>query len=188
MKKIISVSIFSICFLLLASASIAQQVIELKQPLSNKIIIKLMFRNGSIVDPAGKEGLTEATADLITAGGTKAMTNRQIKEFIYPMAASYSSSVDKEVSIFTFVVHKDFLEKFYPVVKGLMLTPSFTEEDFKRIKSNQQNYVDKVIRSSSDEEYSKVALEDLLFRETPYQHMVAGTSPGVASITLDDVK
>lgn len=187
MKKI-TASIFSICFLLITLAGNAQQVIELKQPLSNKIIIKLMFRNGSISDPAGKEGLTASTANLITSGGTATMTNRQIREFIYPMAASYNAGTDKEVTIFTFSVHKDFLEKFYPIVKGLILTPSFTEEDFKRVKSNQQNYVDQVIRSSSDEDYSKLALEDLLFRGTPYQHMILGTSKGVSSITLDDIK
>lgn len=184
MKKTASI-FFTFLFIAIAHA---QEVIELKQPLSNKIIIKLTFRNGSVVDPVGKEGLTDMTASLVTAGGTKTMTNKQIREFLYPMAAGYNSSVDKEVSIFTFTVHKDFLEKFYPIVKGLMLTPSFTEEDFNRIKSNEQNYVDQVIRSSSDEEYSKLALEDLLFRGTRYQHMVAGTTPGVQSITLDDVK
>ncbi|MDB5198864.1 MAG: peptidase [Chitinophagaceae bacterium] len=187
MKKII-IAVFSTCFLLASYVSMSQQVIELKQPLSNKIIIKLMFRNGSVTDPVGKEGLTEAVADLIAEGGTKTMTNRQIREFIFPMAANYSSSVDKEVTIFTFTVHKDFLRKFYPVVKGLILTPSFKEEDFTRVKSNQQNYVDEIIRASSDEDYSKLALEDLLFRGTRYQHMVSGTSAGVAAITLDDIK
>jgi zinc protease len=185
MKKLISIFIY---FLMIAFVGNAQQVIELKQPLSNKIIIKLVFRNGSISDPAGKEGLTASTANLITAGGTKTMTNKQIREFIYPLAASYNASTDKEVTIFTFSVHKDFAEKFYPIIKGLILTPSFTEEDFKRVKSNQQNYVDQVIRSSSDEDYSKLALEDLLFRGTRYQHMILGTSAGVSSITLDDIK
>jgi len=188
MKKIISSSILSVCFLLSAFTGIAQQVIELRQPNSNKIIIKLMFRNGSVSDPVGKEGLTATTANLITAGGTANMTSKEIREFIYPMAASYGSDVDKEVSIFTFSVHKDFAEKFYPVIRELMLTPSFTEEDFKRVKSNQQNYVDQVIRSSSDEDYSKMLLEDQLFRGTGYQHMVLGKSSGVSSITLDDVK
>ena len=188
MKKIITASIISACLFFIPCAGICQQVIELKQPLSNKIIVKLMFRNGSVTDPAGKEGLTEATADLITSGGTKTMTNRQIREFIFPMAANYSSSVDKEVTIFTFTVHKDFLQKFYPIIKGLILNPSFTGEDFSRIKSNQLNYVDEVIRSSSDEDYSKMALEDLLFRGTPYQHMVSGNTSGVSAITLEDVK
>jgi zinc protease len=45
-----------------------------------------------------------------------------------------------------------------------------------------------VIRTSSDEEYSKKALEDLLFRGTNYQHMMAGTVSGVKNISLADCK
>jgi zinc protease len=188
MKKILSGFLMLTFLTAFAFVSNGQQVVELKQPASNKIIIKFMFRNGSISDPKGKEGLTFTTARTITAGGTSTMTNKQIRDFIYPMAADYGVSVDKEVTIFTFEVHKDFLDKFYPVVKGLMLTPSFADEDFKRVKLNQQNYVDQLVRASQDEEYSKLALEDLLFRGTNYQHMIQGTSPGVTSITLDDVK
>jgi zinc protease len=162
--------------------------VELKQPTSNKIVVKLTFRNGSISDPKGKEGLTYTTATTVVRGGTANMTSKQLQEFIYPMAAGYTASVDKEVTTFTFAFHKDFIDKFYPVLKGLMLTPSFSEDDFKRVKSNQQNVVDNLIRASSDEEYSKVALEDLLFRGTNYQHMIEGTSAGVSSITLDDVR
>ncbi|MGE5810879.1 MAG: hypothetical protein ACM339_05215 [Ignavibacteria bacterium] len=42
------------------------------------------------------------------------------------------------------------------------------------VKVNQQNYADQVIRASSDEDYSKMALEDLLFRGTNFGHMVQG--------------
>jgi len=166
----------------------SQDVVELKIPKSDKVVIKLMFKNGSVSDPAGKEGLTRLTAGLITSGGTKDMSYSQVQAKIYPMAAYYSSGVDKEISIFTFEVHKDFLTEFYGILKGLMLTPSFDQKDFDRVKSNQQNYVDQVIRASSDEEYSKMLLEDFLFTGTKYQTMVAGKSESVKSITLDDVK
>ena len=166
----------------------AQEVVELKLPKSNKVVVKLMFRNGSICDPQGKEGLTFATANLITQGGTQEYTFSEIQDKIFPMAAQYYSSVDKEVSIFTFEFHVDFINDFYPILKGLMLTPAFAESDFTRIMKNQQNYVDQVIRASSDEEYSKKALEDLLFRGTNYQHMVEGKSASVAAITLNDIK
>lgn len=174
--------------IIFAATMFAQDVVELKQPNSNKVVIKLMFRNGSISDPKGKEGLTNATANLITQGGTQEMTYSAIQEIIYPWAAGYSSRVDKEVSIFSFSVHVDFLDQFYPILKGLMLSPAFAENDFKRVMKNQQNYVDQVIRASSDEEYSKKSLEDLLFRGTNYQHMVEGKSESVKNITLDDIK
>jgi zinc protease len=170
------------------SLSQAIEVVELPLPKSNKVVVKFMFRNGAISDPAGKYGLTFLTANLISQGGTDKMSYSEIQDFIYPMAAEYYVTVDKEVTIFTFEVHKDFLKEFYPVMTGLLLNPSFTEADFERVKINQQNYVDQVIRASSDEEYSKKALEDLLFRGTNYQHMKQGKSASVNSLTLDDVK
>jgi len=177
-----------ITLLLLGGIMFAQEVVELKLPKSNKIVVKLMFRNGSICDPQGKEGLTYATANMITQGGTQEYTFSEIQDVIFPMAARYSSNVDKEVSIFTFEFHTDFVKDFYPILKGLMLTPAFAESDFTRVMKNQQNYVDQVIRASSDEEYSKKALEDLLFRGTDYQHMIEGKSASMAAITLDDIK
>ena len=185
MKSLLSIiiSIFvisQICF--------SQEVIELKNSTSNKVIIRLMFRNGSISDPAGKEGLTDITASMIGSGGSSEYTYSQIQDMLYPMAANYGASVDKDVTIFYFQVPAVFLNEFYSIVKGVFLSPAFAESDFERIKSNQQNYVDQVILASSDEEYSKKALEDFLFRGTRYQHMTAGKSDGVKAITLDDVK
>ena len=177
-----------IVFLLLTGVVMAQQIVELKLSNSDKIVIKLMFKNGSISDPAGKGGLTFTTASLITQGGTGDLSYSDIQDKIYPMAARYSSSVDKEVSIFTFQFHKDWVDQFYPILTGLILNPTLIQADFERVKINQQAYVDQLIRASSDEEYSKKALEDFLFRGSNYQHMVEGNTKSVSSITLDDVK
>jgi len=92
--------------LIIVMSLFGQEFVELKLPNSNKIVIKFMFRNGSITDPVGKEGLTEATASVISQGGTGALTYSQIQDKIYHMAAFYGASTDKEVSIFTFEVHR----------------------------------------------------------------------------------
>ena len=173
---------------LLIGSAFAQEVVELKLPKSNKVVVKLMFRNGSISDPAGKEGLTYTTASLLTQGGTEDWSYSEIQDKLFPMAADYSSFVDKEVSIFTFSAPVDFLDEFYPVLSSVMLRPAFNEADFKRVTVNQQNFVDQVIRASSDENYSKMALEDFLFRGSNYQHMKQGKSASVKAITLEDVK
>ncbi len=166
----------------------AQELIELKKETSNSVILKYMFNTGSMMDPDGKEGLTQLTADLITDGGSLQYSKSEIDDLLYPMAGEYYNSVDKEVTVFTFEVHRDFTDDFYEIIRGLVLDPAFDMKDFERLKNNQQNYVDQVIKASSDEDYSKMALEDLLFRDTRYQHMVAGTSSGVGAITLDDVR
>jgi zinc protease len=171
-----------------ASSPLTGKLVELPLAHSNEVVIELMFENGSMSDPEGKEGLTYATANLIAQGGTSESSYSEIQDLIYPMAASYGAHVDKEVTVFTFRVHRDFLAEFYPIVKGLMLTPAFDDSDYQRLKLNQQNYVDQIIRASSDEEYSKKALEDLLFRGTNYQHMKEGKSASVRDISLEEIK
>ena len=184
MKKIIA-----ILFLFILGLQVnAADVVELKLPKSDLVVVKLMFKNGSICDPVGKEGLTSLTANVVADGGTGKMTSTEIKDLIYPWAASYYASVDKQVTVFTFEVHKDNLDKFYPVIIDLIKNPRFADDDFSRAKSNQLNYVSEVIHSSSDEEYSKKYLENFLFRGTNMAHLVDGTADGVNSITLNDVR
>lgn len=186
--KIIKVLLTSVFIMMVIHTVKAQDVIKLKMPNSNKVVVKLMFRNGSITDPPGKEGLTQMTVSLMAQGGAGKLTYGDIQDRLYPWAAEYEASVDKEVSVFTFQVPVVFATEFYPILRDVMLNPAFDENDFKRVKTNQQNYVDQVIRASSDEEYSKKALEDFLFRGTNYQHMKEGKSKSVAAITLDDIK
>ena len=183
-----SIIITALIVMALITKMNAQSIIELKQPESNKVIIKLMFKVGSALDGKGSEGITYTTARCVEEGGTSELTSSQIKDKIYPWAASYFVTVDKEVTIFTFEVPTAFLNDFYPIMKGLILNPAFSNEDFERVKANQQNYVDQVIRSSSDEEYSKKALEHFLFQNGSYQHLVQGKSKTVKDITLDQVK
>ena len=47
----------------------ALDVTELKMDQAGKVVFKVRFLNGSISDPAGKEGLTYATASLMASGG-----------------------------------------------------------------------------------------------------------------------
>ncbi len=173
---------------LMITQALAINVTELQKPELNKVVIKIRFENGSISDPKGKEGLTYLTSELINEIGTQNISKSEIDDMVYTMAIERNSFTDKEITTFTYQVHVDFLDQFYPVIRGLLLEPNFTTEDFERVKSNQLNYVDQLIRASSDEEYSKMALEDLLFRGTNYQHMTAGNTEGVSAITLEDVK
>ena len=106
-------------------------VVELKQPKSNKVIIKLMFRNGSISDPINRSGLTNLTANLMTQGGTKDYSFDEIQKLIYPMAAQYEVLVDKEISDEQMknahTIVKEIKEKGLSIVKNY-LTPKECRE------------------------------------------------------------
>ncbi|MBP7269220.1 MAG: M16 family metallopeptidase [Bacteroidota bacterium] len=165
-----------------------QEVIEIPDLQSNKVVIRLVFRNGSICDPPGKEGITDVTTSLIAEGGTQKLSSTEITRTIYPWAVRMYSSTDKETSTFSFEVLTKHLDQFYPIIRDLLLSPGFREDDFSRVISNQRNYVDEVIRQSSDEEYGKKYLEYKLFGGCPYAHLTAGTSYSLAELSLEDIK
>ena len=166
----------------------AIDVVEIKQNNSNKVVFKIRFDNGSVADPADKKGLTYATASLMAQGGAGGVSFADLQDKMMPWAASYSAAVDKQVTTFTFQVPVDFVDEFYPLVKNVLLAPDFAEQDFSRVMKAQQNYVDQVVRASSDENYSKFALEDQLFRDGNMQSLRQGTSASVKGISLDDIK
>lgn len=176
---------FLICFV----AARAQEIVQLPIPKSGKVTLRYMFRNGSICDPAGKEGLTSITTDMIVESGTSKMSSTEIRKMIYPWSASMSSSTDKEVAIISFQVPSQYLDEFYSkVVRELLLHPSFTKSDFDRLLSNQQNYVEQVIRQSSDEELGKKYLESFIFRGSPYAQLNEGNVASVKTLTVEDAK
>ncbi len=69
-----------------------------------------------------------------------------------------------------------------------LLSPGFREEDFQRLKDQQLNALKQDLRNNNEEELGKEELQNVVFAGTPYGHTVLGTTAGLESITLDDVK
>ena len=152
------------------------------------VAVKLWFKVGSQNDAKGKEGLAALTAAMISEGGTKDRTYDQILEELFPLAASYDVSVDKEMSVVTGVVHRDAVDPYYPLLLDAVLNPGFREDDFERLRSRAIDQLTKQLRYSSDEELGKAALYSTVFAEAPYEHVDLGTVEGLESITIDDVR
>jgi zinc protease len=174
-----------------AAAQGGQQVqirfIEQKSVVPN-VMVKLLFTTGSANDPKGKEGLAEMAAAMITDAGSKSMRYDEIQKALFPSAGSFSSQVDKEMTAFTAVVHKDNLQKFLDIVLPQLLTPGFRDEDFSRVKDAQLNALEQDLRASNDEELGKEELQNVIFAGTSYGHTPLGTVSGIKAITLDDVR
>jgi zinc protease len=150
--------------------------------------IKLLFAVGSAHDPAGKEGLAALAAAMIAKAGSRAMTIEQIDAALYPMAGSLDEQVDKEMTTFTAIVHRDQWVPFLGTVLPQLLDPGFREADFKRLKDAQLNALVQDLRSDNEEELGKERLQTNIFRGTPYGHVALGTIAGINAVTLEDVK
>jgi zinc protease len=155
---------------------------------STVVDFRFVFTTGAIVDPPGKAGLAKLTAQMLSGGGTKDLTYRQVVDAFYPMASGLSSQVDQEMTVFTGKAHIDNLEAYYKLVRSMLLEPGWREDDFRRIKDQSLNAIRVGLRSNNDEELGKEVLYAELYRGTPYGSYSQGTISGLESITLDDVK
>jgi len=169
-------------------ASSPEGTITLAEPGSPFVALDVWVKAGSQNDPAGKEGLAYLTAQLVSDGSTQQDSYQAIVEKLYPMAAGYGASVDKEMTVFRGLVHVDNLEDYYGLFRNALLSPAFAEEDFNRVKAQLLNYVERGRRFNRDEELSKELLYWMAYQGTPYAHPVEGYVESVRSITLDDVK
>jgi zinc protease len=165
-----------------------KNVVQLPVPNDPTISFRIWFKVGSQNDPAGKEGLANITAAMLTDASTKKNSYATILDKLYPLAASYDADTSVEMTVIHGRVHKDNLKEYYPLFMDAILDPAFTQEDLDRIKSQATNYLENTLRYASDEELGKAVLYDEVFRGTPYGHITAGRIASVKSITLDDVK
>jgi zinc protease len=193
MRRLAFALALAACALLLACSapkpeSAVPPAITLSEPGSPFVAFNIWVKCGSQNDPKGKEGLAALTARLLEDSSTRNNTYEQILEKLYPMAAGYGASVDKEMTVFTGRIHKDNLDAYYGIFKDAILAPAFKEEDFNRIKSQTMNYLKQTRRYSNDEELTKELLFREIYRGTPYEHPEEGYVSSVDSITLEEVK
>jgi zinc protease len=152
------------------------------------VTFRIQFRAGAADDPAGKKGLTELTASMLTDGGTVKHSYEEMATLFYPMASSVSAVVDKDVTTFVGTTHIDNLDKFLDLFTQILLEPRFDAHDFDRLRTSQSNYLSKTLRGGNDEQLGKEALGVCMYAGHPYGSPNEGLVSNVDAITLDDVK
>jgi zinc protease len=172
----------------LAAQASAGRLITLPEAGSPFVAFNVWVQVGSQYDPKGKEGLAALTAALLADGSTTEHRYDAILTQLYPMAAGYGASVDKEMTVFTGRVHRDNLDAYYGLFRNAVLRPAFDQEDFARIKTRTLNFLERGRRFARDEELAKELLFWMAYRGTPYEHPEEGYVESVRSITLDDVR
>jgi len=163
------------------------RVVELpgKSPL---VTIRLVFTTGAASEPADKPGAAALTASMLSDGGTKTMTYKQITEALYPMATTIESYSDKEMTTFVGETHVDNLEKFYALMRDAVLHPGWRAEDFTRLRDQQLNALRVSLRGNNDEELGKEALYNAIYKGHPYGHEDLGTVSSLQKMTVADLE
>ncbi|MCB1021326.1 MAG: insulinase family protein [Acidobacteria bacterium] len=156
-----------------------------KSPL---VSFRILFKTGAAHDPKGKEGVAQLTASMLSGAGSKAQTYDQIVDAFFPMAASFGAQVDKEMTVFSGTTHVENLDKYYAIIRPMLLEPGWREEDFRRIKDETLNALRIGLRSNNEEELGKEYLYQTIYEGGPYAHPDLGLGKAIEALTLDDIK
>jgi zinc protease len=108
------------------------ELVTLPSPQSPIVAIRAFFRTGSIDDPAGKEGLANLTASVVGEGATAKRSYKDLVEALYPLAASIATRVDREVTVFSLVVHREKLDEATALLAEVLTQPGFDANDLER--------------------------------------------------------
>ena len=169
-------------------ADLAQPPVLMPVAQDPNVAIRLWFQVGTQDDPAGKEGLAALTAAMVTDAGTRTREYQAILEALFPLAAGYGNSVDKEMTIVSGTAHRDVAARFVDIFLDAVVHPGFREEDFTRLRDQLVSGIENELRFSSDEELAKAMFTAGVFRGTRYAHPDSGTVASLRALTLDDVK
>ena len=156
-----------------------------KSPL---VTIRLVFTTGAAYDPADKAGAASLTAEMLGSGGTNALTYKQILDAMYPMAAGVNVSTDKEMTVFSGETHVDNLEKFYALMRDMILHPGWRPDDFTRLRDDSLNALKISLRGNNDEELGKEVLYGRIFAGHPYATENLGSVTSLTKMTVADLQ
>jgi len=145
---------------------------------------RLVARAGSVNDPAGREGLASLTADLLTQGAGK-RTAKQLADDIEFVGGSLNAFPGTEQMVVTCEVLKKDLPLGLELFRDVIVSPTFSAEDFSRKKEEALGQI------ASDKSEPSVIADNAMARwfwgENSLGHPPIGWDASVKSITRDDV-
>ena len=168
---------------------VAVSVVAKPSASSPLVDIAFLVHTGAGFDPKGKKGLATLTAAMLTDAGSEAKTIEEINEAMYPIASDFNAQVDKEMTRLSGQVHKDNLDLWYSLVRGQLLYPAWSEQDFERVKTQLINSIRTDLVGNNDEELGKEYLYTSLYGDDhPYGTLNLGDISDIESISIEDLK
>ena len=186
MKK---VAVFWVLLLCLFVFSCSKQgdlkIVEVTRTNIPVVYFTCVVKSGSAYDPAGKEGLSYFTAQLLKRG-TKSFTREQIDDILDLISGDINVRVNREVIVITGRTMKENLKRFYPIFSEMILEPSFPSEEVEKMKSDQKSAIDGLIQD--DAELAKEGLMQYIFGGHAYGHSPLGKYSTIEQFTSKDVQ
>ncbi|HYO13682.1 MAG TPA: pitrilysin family protein [Thermoanaerobaculia bacterium] len=148
------------------------------------VTLRLVLDAGKSFEPAGKAGLSAATAALLNQG-TESRSAQQIAEAIDFIGGSLGASASIESGFATAQVTSDQIDRGLELLADIILRPTFPDEEIERWRRQALSGLQ---ISQEDPSYlASAALARRVYGEYPYGRPGEGTPESLRSLTRDDL-
>ena len=147
--------------------------------------LEMEIEAGSVLDPAGKEGLASITGDMLDegAGGLSA---GKIAEAFESMGGRFSVDVGKTSTRASLKCLSPDADTLMAVMAKIITSPDFKKDDFAKLKKRT---VSSIYSAKSDPNtVSDWCFDEVIYHGHPLAHPDVGYDSTVSRISLDDAK
>lgn len=149
------------------------------------VYFSFVLKTGAALDPDGKEGLSELSAECLTKG-TKTRTKEQIEDEIDLLGASISASVTHDyIIVGGFTLSKN-LDQFLDIYTDVILNPTFPENEIE--KEKRMMLSDLVELRNDNRQLARRFFREALFGNHPYGKFIDGKEKTINALTRADVE
>ena len=145
----------------------------------------LQVEGGSGADPAGQEGLSALTADMVDEG-TGSLSAIDVSDALSRIGGEYDVEVAADVTAFTLTTLARFGDRGAALLSDIVTRPSLRSSDVERVR---QLRLDR-LRQLTDlpPALAERAFLRLLYGDHPYGHLAIGSDTTLRALSEDDVR
>ncbi|MGB9590216.1 MAG: M16 family metallopeptidase [candidate division WOR-3 bacterium] len=147
--------------------------------------LEMEIEGGSVLDPAGKEGLASLVGDMLDEGAG-GLSSERIAETFESMGGRFYVNVGKTSTRASLKCLSSDADTLMAVMAKVITSPDFRKDNFAKLKKRT---VSSIYSAKSDPDtVSDWCFDEAIYQGHPLAHPVIGYDSTVSKMTLDDAK
>jgi len=148
------------------------------------VAAQLLVKTGAAADPAGRDGLAELTATVLTQG-TKTRTAEQIARGVEALGATLTAGAGWDSSTIDLSVMSSNLPKALKYMADVARNATFAKDELERERAQAIDALQ--VELTEPRPLATVVANRLVFGDTPYGHNLSGLPSTLSKITRADL-
>lgn len=148
------------------------------------VYLTLAIKGGAVSDPAHQSGLTNFLGQALLRG-TQAHSEREVDEALSRMGAELEVETRAETLIYSGAVLSAQLDPFLNLLKEILTSPEFSNEEIKKLKSEVISTIEKEL--DNDSSLSSIKFARFVFQDHPYGNPILGKIKDIANLNRKQI-